>query len=67
VTDTTIGRAKRDIKAGEILRFTLRTDGFCQSADIAFRSGLSFLDMHLVNKPTKETGHEDGKCSIWGK
>lgn len=66
MTDTTIGKAKRDIKAGEVLRFTICPDGLCESADIAFRKGLSFLDMNLVNKPTKESSNGQDKCNIWG-
>jgi hypothetical protein len=67
-TTTTIGKAKRDIKAGEVIQFTIRPDGLCESADIAFRKGLSFLDMTLLNDTTKENGNANGtKCNIWGK
>ena len=74
MTNTTIGRAKRDIKAGEVLRFTIRPDGLCESADIAFRKGLSFLDMNALNNTAPQAqkengnGNSDGKnCNIWGK
>lgn len=44
-----IGTAKRDIKAGELIELRIREDGFCESSELRFRSGLSFLDLALLN------------------
>ena len=43
-----IGIAKRAIKPGERIEFRIRPDGFCESEDLRFRSGLAFVDMLVV-------------------
>ena len=43
-----IGVAKRDIKAGERIKFRIRPDGFAESYDLRFRNGMAFVDLTVV-------------------
>ncbi len=52
-----IGVAKRAIKPGEPIEFRIRDDGFAESDDLRFRSGMAFVDLLVVNG-TKTAGQE---------
>jgi hypothetical protein len=47
-----IGLAKRNIKAGERLEFTIRDDGFCESSDIRFRANIAIVDTGMLHDGT---------------
>jgi hypothetical protein len=51
-----IGVAKRDIKAGERIKFRIRPDGFAESYDLRFRNGMAFVDLTVVAGKKEEAG-----------
>ncbi len=51
-----IGIAKRDIKAGERIKFRIRPDGFAESYDLRFRNGMAFVDLTVVAGNKEDAG-----------
>jgi hypothetical protein len=59
-----IGVAKRDIKAGERIKFRIRPDGFAESYDLRFRNGMAFVDLTVVAGNKEDAGQA---CLVNGK
>jgi len=59
-----IGIAKREIKAGERIEFRIRPDGFAESDDLRFRSGMAFVDLAILAGNKEDAGQT---CPAYGK
>jgi hypothetical protein len=59
-----IGLAKRNIKAGERLEFTIRDDGFCESSDIRFRKNIAIVDTGLLHDGTTTEMRAEGIAHV---
>ena len=59
-----IGIAKRAIMAGERIEFRIRPDGFAESDELRFRSGMAFVDLAVVAGNKEDAGQA---CLVNGK
>jgi hypothetical protein len=59
-----IGLAKRNIKAGERLEFTIRDDGFFDSSDIRFRANIAIVDTGMLHDGTITEMRAEGLAHV---